>query len=142
MTTTTPFGATIRPIDLNMQKVWKAIDELKPSDKAKITKGDNKLRSVMAERNRPSQEAYKIILDRECGPRDAKIKEAQEKYDAICEAARREFDAVRIQAINEANVFLTPASNADNEVWKANYELYKQEWYQLVVSIVGEAALR
>ena len=142
MTTDTAFGATVRPIELNMQKIWKAIDELKPSDKAKITRGDNKLRSVMAERNRPAQEAYKVILDRECGPRDAKIKEAQEKYDAIVKAAREEFDAVRIQAINEANVFLTPANEANNAVWKTNYELYKQEWYRLVVSVVGEAALR
>lgn len=142
MTTTTPFGATVRPMELDMQKIWKAIDELKPSDKAKITKGDNKLRSVMAERNKPSQDEYRVVLNTYCTPRDAKIAEAKAKRDAIIKAANEEFDAVRDEAIKEANVFLTPANEANNAVWKTNYELYKQEWYRLVVSVVGEAALR
>ena len=139
--TTTPFGATITPMNDDMQKIWKAIDELKPSDKAKITKGDNKLRSLMAERNKPSQDEYRVVLNTYCTPRDAKIAEAKAKRDAIIKAANEEFDAVRDEAIKEANVFLNPANDANNAVWKTNYELYKQEWYRLVVSVVGREIL-
>lgn len=141
MTTTTPFGATITPMQYDMQKIWKAIDELKPSDKAKITKGDNKLRALMAERNRPSQEEYRVAVNTYCTPRDAKIAEAQAKRDAIVKAANEEFEAARNEAMDEVKDILTEAHNKDHAVWKTNYELYKQEWYQLVVSVIGREIL-
>jgi hypothetical protein len=143
MTTETPFGATVRPmtatsISFDPQAVWKIIRDLKPSLKAKITKGDNKLRSVMAERNRPSQEAVRAVLDMYAPNRDAIIERAKAERDEAIRIAEDKFQTIREVALAEFNVHAKPVFDAEHEIWKKNHALYLNEWKALVEEVSGQ----
>ena len=133
--------ATVTPMDNQMQKIWRAMDELKPSDKGKITKADNKLRAEMAERNKPYQEAYRAMLDTYCPTRDEKIAEAKAKRDAIIKAAENEYQAARAQAQAEFEVHAKPVYDLQNKMWTEHYNIYKAQWLRLVESFVGRITL-
>lgn len=135
MTTTVQLGTTT---EVDAQVIWKIIDGLKPSDKAKITKGDNKLRQIMAERNSFVQERVRTVLNRYAPIRDAKMEDAKAKRDAIMAQAQAEYVETCKEAQAECNVFLNPVHEAYNREWKINYDLYREEWIQLVREVSGQ----
>lgn len=146
--TTTTFAATVTPMNptiqlgattkVDPQVIWKIIDGLKPSDKAKITKGDNKLRHEMAERNKSYQDEQRKALDLYCPPRDEKIAEAKAKRDAIVAQANAEFEAVRKEAQDEFLVQINPTYKEQETAWSANYDIYREQWIQLVREVSGQ----
>lgn len=125
----------------NIQIVWRAIDELKPSDKAKITKGDNKLRNTMAERNSFAVGRMQTVLRRYEPIKDAKIEDAKAKRDAIIAAAQAEYQMAHDEAVAEFSAAIKPVCDMHNREWKINYDLYLQEWQELVESVIGRSVL-
>ena len=128
---------TTSTISFDPQAVWKVINELKPSLKAKITKGDNKLRSVMAERNRPSQEEVRRLIDLYAPARDAILERAKAERDEAIRLANEKFDTIRDVAMAEFNSHVRASVNAQDEAWRENRTMYMNEWKALVEEVSG-----
>lgn len=129
MTTTTTY---------NQQDVWNIVDALKPSDKAKITKGDNKLRHEMAERNRPFQQVVREKMDMYAPNRDAIIAKAKADYDEAVQIAEDKYRTIREAAQAEFNAQTKAVIEISNVEWKKNYDLYHTAWKALVSEISGK----
>lgn len=130
MTTTT--------IQFNAQDVYSVIDSLKPSLKAKITKGDNKLRNEMAMRNKPYMDDYRQVIDEHAPRRDSIIAKARAERDAIIAEAEAKFQAVRRDAQAEFEIEVKPLYEVQNKVWQENYVIYLNQWKALVEEVSGQ----
>ena len=122
----------------NQQDIWNIIDALKPSDKAKITKGDNKLRHEMAERNRPAQQAVRAVLDLYAPNRDAIIAKALADKNEAVQIAEDKYRTIRDMAQAEFIANTKAVTTAQDVEWKKNYDLYHTAWKALVSLISGK----
>lgn len=122
----------------NLQDVYNVIDTLKPSDKAKITKADNKLRNEMDTRNRPFQQIVRGKMDMYAPNRDAIIAKAKADYDEAVQIAKDKYDTIREIAQAEFAAQTKAVIEISNVEWKINYDLYIKAWKALVVEVSGQ----
>lgn len=122
----------------SQQDIWNIVDALKPSDKAKITKGDNKLRHEMAERNRPFQQIVREKMDMYAPSRDAIIDKAKADYDEAVRIAEDKYRTIREVAQAEFTAKTKAVIEIQNVEWKKNYDLYHAEWKALISQVSGQ----
>lgn len=122
----------------NLQDVYNVIDSLKPSDKAKITKADNKLQAQMDLADKPYYEDYRQVIDENAPRRDKKISEARAKRDALIAQAEAEFQIARDEAQTEFLVDVQPISDTYNRKSIEHYRAYVVAWKALVAEVSGQ----
>lgn len=138
MTTTTPFAATVTPMQTKTQDAWKVIDSLTPALKAKITRADNKLQAQKDLADKPYYEDYRQVIDENAPRRDKKISEARAKRDALIAQAEAEFQIARDEAQAEFLVDVQPISDTYNRKSLEHYRAYVVAWKALVAEVSGQ----
>jgi hypothetical protein len=138
MTTTTPFAATVTPMQTKTQDAWKVIDSLTPALKAKITRADNKLQAQMMLADKPYLDDYRQVIDENAPRRDKKISEARAKRDALIAQAEAEFQIARDEAQAEFEVEVKPISDTYNRKSVEHYRAYVAAWRALVAEVSGQ----
>lgn len=138
MTTTTPFAATVTPMQTKTQDAWKVIDSLTPALKAKITRADNKLQAQKDLADKPYFEDYRQVVDENAPRRDQKIAEARTKRDALIKAAEAEFQIARDEAQAEFLIPVQPISDLYNQKSIEHYRAYVVAWKALIAEVSGQ----
>ena len=138
MTTTTPFAATVTPMQTKTQDAWKVIDSLTPALKAKITRADNKLQTQKDLADKPYLEDYQQVIDENAPRRDQKIAEARTKRDALIKAAEAEYQIAREAAQAEFLIPVQPISDLFNQKSIEHYRAYVVAWKALVAEVSGQ----
>lgn len=137
MTTTTPFAATVTPME-KTQDAWQVIDSLTPALKAKITRADNKLQAQKDLADKPYYDDYRQVIDENAPRRDKKISEARAKRDALIAQAEAEFQIARNEAQAEFEVEVKPISDTYNRKSIEHYRAYVVAWKALVAEVSGQ----